>query len=292
VNLLGTNGDADNDSITNLSEYTAAAGNRDAYLASNGFGDSGEGEGEGEEGEGEGEDECLNGLLADEGAFLGIYLGGTAYAPVLAAFGQTSDWNTLDLEQFEATAYAAAQELPQSSWPVPGDGLPDAIQMAMLEAVLCDPGHYLYATVVAQFEENKTFFAEDVAALEAPAFMALGNLLPGMMGTSATMQATVDALLGQGVVHLPHLADYHVFGAAKTSEDPFAADGDIDGDEISNKAEYEQVLATGGSASVAVQAIMDEHNFWPGNPALPALSAAGLVALAGALVMARFRRKQ
>jgi hypothetical protein len=112
-----------------------------------------------------------------------------------------------------------------------------------------------------------------------------------MIGTSGAARTTADALLGGGVAHLPHLADYNIFGAAKTTGEPFSADGDIDGDGISNGDEYDQVVAVGGNAEVAAQAIMDPLNLWPGNPALPVVGAAGLALLAGALAFAGLRRK-
>jgi len=114
------------------------------------------------------------------------------------------------------------------------------------------------------------------------------------------MKNTVNSLfleLTQGASGLPSLAQYRVFGAAKTAGEPYSATGDLDGDGRSNIQELDDVIPVDRQYERAlfVEAATDPLNFWPGNDALPVGSAvslsvlSSLLALGGAWFAARRR---
>ncbi|NIA15695.1 MAG: DUF5011 domain-containing protein, partial [Nitrospiraceae bacterium] len=165
-----------------------------------------------------------------------------------------------------------------------GDGLPDAVQTAMVATALC--GDFpLSQIVTSQYDANLADLTAAVAPL-GPLFpQALVPLLAAQMGFSQEMQDTYAGLifaLTQGNVTLD-LANYAVFGATKTDSEPFSADGDLDGDGISNVDEYDAVIAAGGDLDLFLQVVSDASAFWPGNPDLPVASMVGLGLLAGAV---------
>ena len=89
-----------------------------------------------------------------------------------------------------------------------------------------------------------------------------------------------------------HLPDMVIFGFSKsrfgnkTSSEPFAADGDYNGDGITNKQAYDAVTEAGGDRFTFVQAAASNNPFWTGNPALPVTGILGLAILASACAAA------
>ena len=200
------------------------------------------------------------------------------------AASDMADWFAWDIEYLD--------EVIGGTLPLPGDGLLDSYQMALVEYVLCHPEFWANQSVEADFLANKALFEADVAWLAAnvdPSFARLegvANVMAAMLGTSEDMQTTWNALFlifSGDLVGLPSLNNYVVFG---TGGEPFSAEGDLDGDGLSNAEELAQVLAAGGDMDLFVIATTDPGNFWPGNPDLPVATAVGLGLLAGAVALA------
>jgi hypothetical protein len=222
------------------------------------------GEGEGE-GEGEPEPCPYLGVLDSQGEALAAQAG--------AAGIGSPDWSTRDFE----------------GWPgqdPSGDGLPESYQMALITAVICDSDYWASASVLAQLGENATLYSADLDDLGIGGILKdSAAVMAAMMGTSEAMKTTWNGVFMLfGVPEgLPRIAQYKVFtGSGKASNEIFSADGDLDGDGLTNQEEYDQVVAAGGDRDVFVRAAMDPGNFWPGNPALPLAGLLGLALLSGA----------
>ncbi len=200
-------------------------------------------------------------------------------------------WEDFDMEHLEEVIGGEREE--------PGDGVPDAFQLALVENALCQYSYiWDQECIVNAFLSNKAAFAQDVQALiqvdpDLAALSEFNNLFAALLGTSTVMQNTIDALVLQrtgGVSGLPHLDEYLIFGVgcggpSKDVDEPFSAPGDFDRDGLSNLEEYNQVLAAGGDIDTFVAAASDPSPFWPGNPALPVAGLAGLGVLAAAFVV-------
>jgi len=208
---------------------------------------------------------------------------------LLTALGMTT-WIEWDIEGIEADFP------PNPPTTIPGDGLLDAAQIALIEAVACNTALDANAVTYAGMATNKALFLEDVATLAAvePDFAALAlfsDLFAGMIGSSTEMKDTINALiyaLTSGYTGLPQYAEYVVFGVGK--EGPlFGADGDLDGDGLTNLTEWNQIVAAGGGIDTFVDAATDPDNFWTGNPDLPVTGILGLGLLAGAVLMSAAR---
>jgi hypothetical protein len=189
-------------------------------------------------------------------------------------------WRDYDIEYLEEALNHTRER--------PGDGLPDRFQMALVEYSLCHPTSPHHEEAMAGFLANRAAFVSDIEDLQG-SFPDLAQLLPladlfaGMMGTSEVMHTTIDAIirmLTDGSTGLPRLEEYVVFGTGeKAPNEPFSAEGDFDGDGISNITEYDDVMAAGGDVSVFLEAATDPSPFWPGNPALPVGSITAVLAL-------------
>jgi PKD repeat protein len=208
---------------------------------------------------------------------------------VLDGLPQTS-WSTFDLEGIEANFIMKAG--------TSGDGLPDAAQMALIEAVVCNPLSWAYDIVFAGMNTNRELFLDDIATLAATNtkladFAQYGDLFAALIGSSEAMKTSVNQIFALLGAPLPSFSEYVVFGNAKAG-DLFSADGDLDGDLLTNKDEYDQVVAVGGGIDTFVDAATDPGNFWPGNPDLPVAGILGLGLLAGSLLAGAalsFRKK-
>jgi hypothetical protein len=103
----------------------------------------------------------------------------------------------------------------------------------------------------------------------------------------AAIKASIDNVVVPQIQAL-HLPDMVLYGEAKShignkaSSEPFAADGDYNGDGITNKQAYDLVIAAGGDRAAFVQAAGGNDPFWNGNPSLPVAGPIGLLLLAGA----------
>jgi hypothetical protein len=149
-----------------------------------------------------------------------------------------------------------------AEWDIDGGGIPDMWELALLAHVLCDDTQALHSLVTTQWDEN---YAQLEADLNDPLkFAAYGEVLTGLIGLSTEMQATYKGLVLQLTGH------YHIYGVAgKLADEPFAPEGDLDGDGLSNLDEYQLVVAVGGGVDLFCQVASDPSPFWPGNPPVP-----------------------
>jgi len=83
-------------------------------------------------------------------------------------------------------------------------------------------------------------------------------------------------------VTIPYFTIYGT--ASKSATEPFSAEGDYNGDGLSNKEAYDLVTAAGGGREAFVQAAASDNGFWQGNPALPVAAMPALCALAAGLL--------
>ncbi len=199
----------------------------------------------------------------------------------LAAQGQVSG-DTLDLENF-GLFYVLADPL--------GDGLPDSIQLAMIETALCTGK----PNIADDYDTNLALLDADIATL---------TLVDGHFAILAPLTETLAAMIGSSQLYLDGINDfievysegaetelpsngsYIIFtSGAKAANELFSASGDIDGDGVSNVDEYDAVIAAGGSDEDALIAILNDTPFWFGNPALPVGAPLALGALAAAMTL-------
>ncbi|MCX5772407.1 MAG: PKD domain-containing protein [Candidatus Hydrogenedentes bacterium] len=202
------------------------------------------------------------------------------FKAALTALGVSTwaDWNIEGIENYPPA--------------VPGDGLNDAVQMALLAYVACHTDLEVSAGVYADVVTNKDLFEADVAELsEIDSELAIlglfTDLFAGMIGSSPEMKTTINELiltLTGGANGLPSLDDYIVFGGDAKTGPLFAGYGDLDGDGLSNEAEWNAVVAAGGGLDAFLIAATDPDNFWPGNPLLPVAGVVGVGLLAGVLI--------
>lgn len=106
---------------------------------------------------------------------------------------------------------------------------------------------------------------------------------PGLAAQCNELAGRLDVAIAQILVlERPELVVYGQ--SAKTSAEPFSAEGDYNGDGLTNAETYALIQASGGDRFEYVRAAASENPFWDGNPALPAVGAFGMAAVA-ALVM-------
>ena len=117
-----------------------------------------------------------------------------------------------------------------------GDGIRDLWQLAMFADSYCNPNRWLHNEALAAYDAN---FA--AVTSELPERSDIWEWIAASVSLSSRMRDTVCALFGLNpdnyvVVTLP----------GKGVNEPFSADGDCDGDGISNIEEYEYVVECGG----------------------------------------------
>ena len=118
-------------------------------------------------------------------------------------------------------------------------------------------------------------------------------MTPELAAQCADLVDMIDVLLPKlEALQTPSLVIYGVTG--KSTDEPFAASGDYNGDGITNEQAYELVKNAGGNRFDFVRAAASASPFWPGNTALPVTSVFGLALLGSAcgLIGARFLRKK
>jgi len=211
--------------------------------------------------------------------------GGSLNDAIMAADPAILSGVKTDLEAASMTTWGTwdIEGLPGAD---PGDGLPDAAQMALIEHVACHTWLNASTLTFIGMTTNKELFETDMATLggDFEDLAEFSIVFAGLIGSSTEMKDTVDEMfVTMGEAGLPSYAEYVVFGVGK--EGPlFGADGDADGDGLTNLVEYEQVVATGGGIATFVDAATDYDNFWDGNPDLPVAGILGLGLLVGAML--------
>ena len=265
-----------------------------------GGGSEGEGEGDGE-GEGEGEEPC-----AYEGTFDGKLAGyltllaglDAGLAAILTAFGMdAANADAADLENLHITV-GSSGAVP------PGDGLPDEVQLALIEAVLCGGNGNVSDSVTLQHDQNVAQLEADITFLGSldPGYgllAAFKEAIAGLVGSSTEWKDGVDGLIfaatSGALPGLPVVGGggpftgpgYVILGSgSKAVGEPFSGAGDLDGDGDDNATEYAAVIGAGATTEDAIFAILNDSPFWPGNPALPVGAPLALGALAAAMALA------
>lgn len=272
------------------------------------FSGTGGGEGEGSvegspEGTPEGEAQCeYDGLINNPTSGQGPQFATTLENAVselrdlLALFGMLS-WFDWDVEYLEQVILHLR--------PAPGDGLKDSWSMALLEYCLCHPNFRADLRIPQDFTYNKNLFEQDIMWLSQnvdpifAAFLAYSDVMAGLLGSSVEMRTTWNAIILQltsGATGLPSVDSYRIYGMAKANDGAIAANGDLDGDGLTNLQEAQQVLSVGGDMALFVRAATDRFNLWPNNPALPAgtgivVSAIGVVLASIGAVSMYLRKK-
>jgi hypothetical protein len=188
------------------------------------------------------------------------------------------DCNLFTLAGTQAEAYvlrhAAALVLPQEYdlwdveyWPsVPyGDGMPDLWQLRIFADAYCNEYHRFHREATSAYEANMAALLAEKPECANPWVAACVSLSTGMRTAICNMFGLNSDL-------------YEVVtNSAKSADEPFSANGDCDGDGISNYDEYLYVSSYGGDIEDFIIAAGENSPFWDGNPALPA---AGGIAMA------------
>jgi Leucine-rich repeat (LRR) protein len=195
----------------------------------------------------------------------------------------TSGCGMFEILEAEGSAIAAVQGgalgLPTNYWDwdierwpvVPyGDGMPDLWQLRLFADAYCNDRHRLHEIVLSVYEANlATLLTEKPEAALSWVWAA------ATMGLSTNMRAAICEIYALEPDH------YQVYREpGKGADEPFSAEGDCDGDGVSNVEEYEYVVASGGDIDDFAMQAAENSPFWSGNPDVPALNAIGLVLLA------------
>jgi internalin A len=184
--------------------------------------------------------------LAAEGSEIAVTQG--------AALGLPTSYRDWDIERWSSVPY--------------GDGMPDLWQLRLFADAYCNEHHRLHQMVVSAFESN-------MAALLADKPEVALSWTAAAVGLSTGMRSAVCAIYGLDPEH------YQVYREpGKAIDEPFSAEGDCDGDGVSNVEEYEDVVASGGDIDDFAMQAAENDPFWEGNPDVPAVTAIGLVLLA------------
>jgi len=187
-------------------------------------------------------------------------------------------WNEWDIEGFEGY-YAWIEKGEVDEKPTVGDGLPDALQVALLAAVLEAAGEEsapgLFSSVRAKYEQNLALLEGELDWLAAnrpggghEKLREVKEILAGLMGVSQPMQDTYKAMftwpgtLGLGTYVL-------MTGWDSTDNKALSPQGDLDADGDTNIEEWE---AADGDAVAFLKAAQDP---WQAD-SLPAAGPLGL----------------
>jgi len=162
-----------------------------------------------------------------------------------------------------------------------GQRIPLRWGLGMVRAVLCNPGHPHHDGTLADYEANLAIIEGSAECQEEPAVQAMvwpyRHSLAALLLVSSVVQNRVEACLGLECDYVV----YHV--NAKTIDEPFSDDGDLDGDGVTNADEYDNVIPWGGSIDDFVSAAM--QSWWSGEE-LPAATRPSLALLAVLLLLA------
>ena len=132
-----------------------------------------------------------------------------------------------------------------------GSGLLDSWELLLFQAALCDSSLPINHDLVCLFHRNRTRWASELAAISFGL-----NTVDGQ----AALLTMNTAMRDYFVAHVNSLGDplEHTYGAFEAAAaEPFAADGDFDGDGVTNAQEAANVKSVGGGAQDYVAAAMD-----------------------------------
>jgi hypothetical protein len=163
------------------------------------------------------------------------------------------------------------------------DGLPDRASLALVREVACNPDAPvpLATATTTAYEANLALFDAETGTAGLESFR---EAIAVLMLTNASTEASVKAVLALADPPFTLLADYTQVtcsagvcmpaptrntaatgefldfeAAPRAPDEPYAADGDLDGDGVSNLTEYNNIVAQGGSLeSFVIAATSDE----------------------------------
>ncbi len=128
------------------------------------------------------------------------------------------------------------------------NGMIDSWELAIVGAVLCDDTHSLYAAVEAAFQDHLTELAGETNPVVQLNADTAHDFLAAHMLCSTTAR---DFWVG----YLGLIGTYAPF--TTSPDEPLSPGGDLDGDEVSNQEEYDNVRKFGGSRSEFYEAVAD-----------------------------------
>jgi hypothetical protein len=167
----------------------------------------------------------------------------------------------------DAQAFAAM--FADSSVDLDDDGLHDQASLELVHEVACNsdaPVALSLSTAVA-YNANLALFDAEAAA---PSLAGFREAIAALMLTSAGTEAAVKAALALAVPPIALAADYtqvtctagvclpvpvrdsstgefFEFTGTRAADEPYAGDGDLDGDGVTNVTEFNNIVAQGGS---------------------------------------------
>jgi hypothetical protein len=155
------------------------------------------------------------------------------------------------------------------------DGLPDHFQAGLVAYVLSVQTHPysvpvgdLYTAAIESLRAEANYAAE---------LQPYEHILAALLVTSRDM---IDEL----TVRFSLTGSYTPFAISKGPDEPFSAEGDIDGDGSTNVSEYENVVAQGGTQQEILEFFLEAATDSSiGGLPVPAAFSRSLLALAGAL---------
>jgi len=135
--------------------------------------------------------------------------------------------------------------------------------------------------------EQVLFIQTQLVGAYAPYAMSTAN--QAVLAMLAGDVGDLIPLLGPAST-LPEIEIYGVTG--KAAGEPFAAEGDYNGDGLTNKETYDATVGAGGDMASYVSNATGDDPFWSGNPNLPAVGLVGLAALIGSLALGGIARRK
>ena len=134
---------------------------------------------------------------------------------------------------------------------VNSNGMIDSWELAIVGAVLCNPSHPLYASVDAAFQAHVTALEGETNAIVQTYAEAMHDFLAAQMLCSTAARDFWVTYLGLTGTYAPFTT---------SPDEPLSPGDDLDGDEVSNQQEYENVRNRGGSRSQFYEAVADPEN--------------------------------
>jgi hypothetical protein len=201
---------------------------------------------------------------------LALVLAGTALAQETDARGTPAATLCAAMPAARVAARDFAEMFANGSDDLNDDGLPDSAALALLEEAACNPNAPAALAVSSgtAYAANLAFFDAEVGAAALAPFR---EGIAALMLTSATTEGAVKLVLGLAVPPIALAADYTqvtcTAGAClplptvrtsatgefldsalipRAADEPYAGDGDLDGDTVTNVTEFNNIEAQGG----------------------------------------------
>ncbi len=197
--------------------------------------------------------------------------GGGSVVDPFAECGVIEDGVYANLETW-ANAFHGTSET-QDSW---DNGILDKHELALFFYALCVDQNTALADLYSQ---NRTTMLGETQYDAWKSALFGGADYANFLGAMVTM----DSVNVAGVAGLQFTGPYTTYAPTKTTTESLSATGDYDGDGVSNKQEYDNVMAWGGTVDDYVEAATSLDSDGTAGE-LPVAGLAGLVALAVGVV--------